>query len=59
MAVIERDESFEGVVIERILVDPETGTEIVFRATTEDELEQAIEAYFDPFFEEETGDYFV
>lgn len=55
MTVTEAGETTSDVLVETI-ADPETGVEIVFRAATAGELEEAIEAYFDPFHESNDGD---
>lgn len=44
-------------VLERIVIDPETGKELLFRANTEDELDGIIDDHFDPFYDNETGEF--
>jgi hypothetical protein len=51
MTVTETGEATSEDILVETIADPETGAEIVFSAATESELEEAIEAYFDPFHE--------
>ena len=44
-------------ILERIVIDPESGEELLFRANTEDELDGVIDDYFDPFYDNETGEF--
>jgi hypothetical protein len=56
MTVTEAGETTSEDFLVETIADPETGVEIVFRAATESELEEAIEAYFNPFHESNDGD---
>lgn len=56
MTVTETDDTTEDYLVQVTITDPETDAELVFSAETEDELEEKIEAYFDPFHEDNNGD---
>lgn len=44
-------------VVERTVIDPETGEELIFQANYENELDGLIDDYFDPFYDQKTGKY--
>lgn len=44
-------------VVERIIIDPETGDELLFQANYDYELDMLIENYYDPFYDHEAGKY--
>lgn len=46
-------------VVERLVVDPETGEEILFQANYDYELDGVIDDYFDPNYDNETGTFYV
>lgn len=51
MTVAEANGTTSEDFVEITLIDPETDKEITFRAATEEELDEKVEAYFDPFHE--------
>lgn len=55
--VIDADSIDESTLIERIVIDPETGRELLFKGADDNELDGLIDDYFDPFYDHTTGEY--
>lgn len=55
--VIDADSIDESTLIERIVIDPETGRELLFKGADDNELDGLIDDYFDPFYDHTTGKY--